>query len=161
MEVGKGGGERWERDRRRRHGVRAERQLWDDAAVAIPQAGDDGVSQGAVHQHPVRQHHQRPVAPVVGVHGASSRRPSYRSRYPTFTFVFSRAQEETVGAPRDTYKYQYVDSDGRIQHSGITNDLDRREGELRRKYGQGRIRQVGRRTTRDAAKDWEKGKPTA
>ena len=55
---------------------------------------------------------------------------------------------------RDTFKYQYLDNQGRIQHSGITNDLDRREGEHRRQYGPGRIRQVGRRTTRDAAKDW-------
>ena len=53
---------------------------------------------------------------------------------------------------RDTYKYQYVGKDGRIKHSGITNDLDRREGELRRQYGAGSMRQVGRRTTREAAK---------
>lgn len=66
-----------------------------------------------------------------------------------------------MGAPRDTYKYRYVDPQGRIQHSGITNDLDRRAGELRRKYGEGRIEQVGRRTTREAAKEWEKGRPSA
>ena len=58
-----------------RRGVRAERQLGDDAAVAIPQALHDGVPQGAVHQHPVQQHHHRPVAAGVGVHEAGSRRP--------------------------------------------------------------------------------------
>ena len=58
-----------------RRGVRAERQLRDDAAVAIPQAADDGVPQGAVHQHPVQQHHHRPVAASVGVHEAGRRRP--------------------------------------------------------------------------------------
>ena len=56
-------------------GVGAERQLRDDAAVAIPQAADDGVPQGAVHQHPVQQHHDGPVAAGVGIHEASSRRP--------------------------------------------------------------------------------------
>ena len=56
-------------------GVGAERQLRDDAAVAIPQAADDGVPQGAVHQHAVEQHHDRPVAAGVGVHEASGRRP--------------------------------------------------------------------------------------
>ena len=49
-----------------RRGVRAERQLRDDAAVAIPQAADDGVPQGATHQHAVQQHHHRPVAAGVG-----------------------------------------------------------------------------------------------
>lgn len=63
--------------------------------------------------------------------------------------------------PRDTYKYRFVGSDGIIKHSGITNDLERRESELRREYGTGRIKQVGRRTTREAARKWEKGKPTA
>ena len=64
-------------------------------------------------------------------------------------------------SPRDTFKYQYKDSRGRIKHSGITNDLDRREGELKRQYGAGRISQVGRRTTREAARDWERGRPSS
>lgn len=66
-----------------------------------------------------------------------------------------------MAAKRDTYKYRFVGPKGRIKHSGITNDLDRREGELRRQYGEGDIRQEGRRTTREAAKQWEKGKPSA
>ena len=66
-----------------------------------------------------------------------------------------------MGVERDTYKYRYVSPDGRIKHSGITNNLERREGELRRQHGEGNIRQVGRRTTREAAKDWEEGKPSA
>ena len=45
-----------------------------------------------------------------------------------------------MSAERDTYKYRFVGPDGRIKHSGITNDLDRREGELRRQYGEGNIR---------------------
>ena len=66
-----------------------------------------------------------------------------------------------MDSDRDTYKYHFVGPDGRIKHSGITNSLDRREGELRRKYGQGNIRQVGRRTTREAAIRWETSRPTA
>ena len=58
-----------------RRGVRAERQLRDDAAVTIPQAVGDGVPQGATYQHPVQQHHHRPVAARVGVHETGSRRP--------------------------------------------------------------------------------------
>ena len=36
--------------------------------------------------------------------------------------------------PRDTYKY-HLKRGNRILKSGITNDLDRREGEHQRKYG--------------------------
>lgn len=61
---------------------------------------------------------------------------------------------------RDTYKYQFVD-ENRVKHSGITNDLERRGSELKRQYGAGHMKQIGRRTTRDAAKDWERGKPSA
>lgn len=66
-----------------------------------------------------------------------------------------------MSGKRDTYKYQFVGPNRRIKHSGITNDLDRREKELRREYGEGSIRQVGRRTTREAARQWEQSRPTA
>ena len=42
-------------------------------------------------------------------------------------------------------------------HSGITNDLDRREQEHQQKWPRGHIKQVGRKTTEDAARDWEDG----
>ena len=58
-----------------RRGVRAERQLRDDAAVALTQAADDLVPRGAALQHPVQQHHHRPIAAAVGIHEAGSRRP--------------------------------------------------------------------------------------
>ncbi len=63
-------------------------------------------------------------------------------------------------AERDTYKYQFVRR-GKVEHSGITKDPDRREAELKRQYGAGHLKKVGRRTTRDAAKEWERGKPSA
>ncbi len=59
-----------------------------------------------------------------------------------------------MSGDRDTYKYQFIGPDHRIKHSGITNDLNRRESELRREYGEGTIRQVGHRTTREAAREW-------
>ena len=66
---------------------------------------------------------------------------------------------------RDTYKY-YFKKGNKIVHVGITNDLDRRESEHQKKRGwsKGHIKQVGFRTTRDAALEWEreqdkKGKP--
>ncbi len=61
-----------------------------------------------------------------------------------------------AGSARDTYKYDFVNSQGRILHSGITNNLQVREREHRRHYeGKGRIVQVGRRTTSNAARKWE------
>ncbi len=66
---------------------------------------------------------------------------------------------------RDTYKYHFKKGN-KIIHTGITNDLDRREAEHQNETGQskGHIKQVGLRTTRDAALEWEQeqekqGKP--
>ncbi len=67
--------------------------------------------------------------------------------------------------PRDTYKYHFKKGN-RIVHTGITNDLDRREQEHKQTYGtSGHIKQVGHAATRDAALKWEgeqaeRGKPT-
>ena len=66
---------------------------------------------------------------------------------------------------RDTYKYHFKRGN-KIIHTGITNDLERREQEHKQAYGgSGHIKQVGRRTTRDAALKWEgeqtkRGNPT-
>ncbi len=66
---------------------------------------------------------------------------------------------------RDTYKYHFKKGN-KIVHTGITNDIDRREVEHQSEPGQskGHIKQVGLRTTRDAAIKWEQeqakqGKP--
>jgi len=56
---------------------------------------------------------------------------------------------------RDTYKYHLKDG-RRIVHRGITNDLNRREQEHRTEYPGSKIGQVGRRTTREAALEWER-----
>ena len=56
---------------------------------------------------------------------------------------------------RDTFKYQFKVGN-QVLHSGITNDLERREGEHERDFGTGHITQVGRRTTREAALKWER-----
>jgi len=61
---------------------------------------------------------------------------------------------------RDTYKYDFKIGQ-KIVHSGITNDLDRREGELEQKWPGGHIAQVGRKTTEEAARGWEKTKRKA
>ena len=58
---------------------------------------------------------------------------------------------------RDTYKYVFKIGN-RIVHGGITNDLERRENEHQQKNPSGHIKQVGRRTTDDAARQWEKDK---
>ncbi len=56
--------------------------------------------------------------------------------------------------PRDTYKYHYKIGN-KIVHSGITDDLERREQEHQQKWTKGHIKQVGRKTTEDAAREWE------
>jgi len=60
-----------------------------------------------------------------------------------------------VMAKRDTYKYHFKQGN-RIVHRGITNDVDRRESEHLNDYGNGHLIQVGNRTTRDAALQWER-----
>ena len=66
---------------------------------------------------------------------------------------------------RDTYKYHFK-CGHRIVHTGITNDLERREAEHKKDFGEnGHIMRIGRATTRDAALEWEreqaaKGRPT-
>ena len=57
-------------------------------------------------------------------------------------------------AERDTKKYDFKVGN-KIVHSGITNDLDRREAEHQRRWANGHIKQVGRATTEEAAREWE------
>ncbi len=59
--------------------------------------------------------------------------------------------------PRDTYKYQFKVG-RKVVHGGITDDLERREQEHQQKWTNGHIAQVGRRTTLDAALEWERKK---
>jgi len=56
--------------------------------------------------------------------------------------------------PRDTYKYQFKVGN-KIVHEGITDDLERREGEHQVKWPSGHIKQVGHKTTEEAAREWE------
>ena len=55
---------------------------------------------------------------------------------------------------RDTYKYHFKIGN-RIVHSGITKDLERREEEHQQKRPRGHIKQIGRRTTEEATREWE------
>lgn len=71
-----------------------------------------------------------------------------------------------MGTSRTYYRYHFK-LGNKIVHTGITNDIDIREYEHRRKEGweRGHIVQVGHRTTPDAALQWEdeqreNGKPT-
>ena len=60
-------------------------------------------------------------------------------------------------AVRNIYKYDFKIRQ-KIVHSGITNDLERRETEHQVKWPKGHIVQVGNRTTEEAARDWEETK---
>ena len=55
---------------------------------------------------------------------------------------------------RDTYKYHFKIGN-RIVHGGVTKNLDRREREHQQDHPSGHIKQVGRRTTEEAARTWE------
>ena len=59
--------------------------------------------------------------------------------------------------PRNHYKYQYKIGN-KVVHGGITKELERREQEHQQKWPKGHIKQVGRKTTEEAARDWEKDK---
>ena len=59
--------------------------------------------------------------------------------------------------PRNTYKYLFKVGN-KIVHGGETNDLNRREKEHQEKWPKGHITQVGRRTTEETAREWEKEK---
>ena len=56
---------------------------------------------------------------------------------------------------RTTYKYQFKIGN-KIVHVGITNDIERRGEEHKQGWSKGHIKQVGRRTTREAALRWER-----
>lgn len=58
---------------------------------------------------------------------------------------------------RDTYKYDFKVGN-KIVHSGITNDLDRREQQHKKRWPSGHIVKVGRATTEEAARKWEETK---
>ena len=58
-------------------------------------------------------------------------------------------------AEKDTYKYQLKER-RKVVHRGITYDLARRGVEHRKDFPNATIKQVGRRTTRDAALKWER-----
>ena len=58
-------------------------------------------------------------------------------------------------AERDTYKY-HLKSGNKTVHRGITNDLGRREAEHKETWPASHMKQVGRRTTREAALKWER-----
>ena len=60
-----------------------------------------------------------------------------------------------MAKPKDTYKY-HLKQGKKVVHRGITNDLDRREDEHKKQSPGTEIKQVGRKTTREAALRWER-----
>jgi len=60
-----------------------------------------------------------------------------------------------MGKERDTYKYHLI-QDRKVVHRGITDDLERRETEHQQEFPGSHIKQIGHKTTWDAALDWER-----
>lgn len=71
--------------------------------------------------------------------------------------INSSQEDTTMPTYRDTYKYHFK-MGNKIVHTGITNDLERREAEHQQERGWsgGHIKQVGYRTTRENALAWER-----
>jgi hypothetical protein len=63
-------------------------------------------------------------------------------------------KEKNMNRRRTTYKYHFKKGN-KIVHSGITKDLGRREKEHLQKWPGGHIKQIGRKTTPEAAHEWE------
>ena len=59
--------------------------------------------------------------------------------------------------PRSYHKYHFKKGN-KIVHGGITKDLERREKEHQQEWPNGHIKQVGRKTTEEAARKWEEEK---
>jgi len=60
-----------------------------------------------------------------------------------------------VGAYAETYRYHFKQGK-KVVHRGITDDLERREREHQQKNPSGHIIQIGRRTSKEAALEWER-----
>lgn len=58
-------------------------------------------------------------------------------------------------AERNTYKYQLKQGHKTV-HKGITYDLERREAQHQEQFPGSRIKQVGRRVSRETALKWER-----
>jgi putative zinc finger/helix-turn-helix YgiT family protein len=69
-------------------------------------------------------------------------------------------EEGVMAKPRNTYKYDFKVGN-KIVHSGITNDLERREQEHRQRWSGGHIVKVGKVTTEEAGRKWEETKKKA
>jgi hypothetical protein len=58
---------------------------------------------------------------------------------------------------RNTAKYHFIEN-RKVVHRGITDrPLEDREYEHQQEYHGGHIKQIGRRTTREKALEWERG----
>lgn len=62
--------------------------------------------------------------------------------------------DKIMVAKRDIYKYHFKIGN-EIVHSGITNDLERREMEHKQKWPNRHIFQIGNKTTEEGATNWE------
>ena len=60
-----------------------------------------------------------------------------------------------MGKARIWYKYHFKIGN-KIVHGGITQDLEDREQKHKVKWPNGHIKQVGKRTTEEAARKWER-----
>ncbi len=73
------------------------------------------------------------------------------------TEVKRRDRAKGMTKKRDTYTYDYKVGN-KIVHSGITNDLERRESEHKQRWPNGHIKKVGVAKTEEGARKWEESK---
>ena len=89
-----------------------------------------------------------------GSHSKEIREANERDKKRAVDRIYASA-EKVLKTLRDTYKYRLWHR-GQVVHHGITNNLERREREHQKRWPGARIEQVDRKTTRDAARQWER-----
>ena len=62
-----------------------------------------------------------------------------------------------MAGKRNTFTYDFKVGN-KIVHSGITNDLERREAEHQQRWPKGHIKKVGSAKTEEGARAWEETK---
>ena len=69
---------------------------------------------------------------------------------------WAQFEDKLMAKPRNTTKYEVRDGRYKIK-AGITNDLKRRESEIKRELGGDvKITKIGNKTTREGALAWER-----
>lgn len=80
---------------------------------------------------------------------------TYKSGKAGDTYKYQVKMVKPREKARDTYIYQVKIGD-RVVHMGVTTDLKRREAQHQKDFPGSRVKQIGRKSTREEALRWER-----